>query len=207
MSPLPAGASGASGAFNGGAGGGAVQVITVQDPVTGQLTQQIVPCSGSMNGGVQGASTSIVTVTDPITGQPVQQVVQTIIDPTTGETSQIPISNLGAQSGAGPTQIVTVTDPVTGQPVQQLIQTIKDPITGQYIQQTVPTSSQGIIIFSTYFTIFTDISINSLQIYSKDFLASLSTIMVIYMHYRSANYHGYRPCHRTTNTTNHSEPN
>jgi len=54
MSPLPAGASGASGAFNGGAGGGAVQVITVQDPVTGQLTQQIVPCSGSMNGGVQG---------------------------------------------------------------------------------------------------------------------------------------------------------
>jgi hypothetical protein len=94
MSPLPAGAS--AGAFNGGqAGGGAVQVITVQDPVTGQLTQQIVPCSGSMNGGVQGATTTTVTVTDPITGQPVQQVVQTIIDPTTGETSQIPISNLG----------------------------------------------------------------------------------------------------------------
>ena len=50
MSPLPAGASGA---FNGGqAGGGAVQVITVQDPVTGQFTQQVV--SGSMNGGAQG---------------------------------------------------------------------------------------------------------------------------------------------------------
>ena len=42
-----------------------------------------------------GATTTTVTVTDPITGQPVQQVVQTIIDPTTGETSQIPISNLG----------------------------------------------------------------------------------------------------------------
>jgi hypothetical protein len=93
MSPLPAGASGA---FNGGqAGGGAVQVITVQDPVTGQFQQQVVSCSGSMNGGVQGAPTTTVTVTDPITGQPVQQVVQTIIDPTTGETSQIPISNLG----------------------------------------------------------------------------------------------------------------
>ena len=54
MSPLPAGAS--AGAFNGGqaGGGGAVQVITVQDPVTGQFQQQIVSCSGSMNGGVQG---------------------------------------------------------------------------------------------------------------------------------------------------------
>jgi hypothetical protein len=45
---------------------------------------------------VTGAT--IMTVTDPITGQPVQQVVQTIIDPNTGETSQIltnPNSNLG----------------------------------------------------------------------------------------------------------------
>ena len=42
-----------------------------------------------------------MTVTDPITGQPVQQVVQTIIDPSTGETSQIlinPNSNLGISS-------------------------------------------------------------------------------------------------------------
>ena len=47
---------------------------------------------------VTGATTTIMTVTDPITGQPVQQVVQTIIDPNTGETSQIltnPNSNLG----------------------------------------------------------------------------------------------------------------
>ena len=130
MSPLPASAAGLA-ALNGGggsAGFGAAQVITVQDPVTGQFQQQVV---GSMPMNVNGSGegrdlhkyllffvcffapapqqlalqrlpyvtgATIMTVTDPITGQPVQQVVQTIIAPNTGETSQIltnPNSNLG----------------------------------------------------------------------------------------------------------------
>ena len=67
-----------------------------------------------------GADTQIVTVTDPVTGQQVQQLIQTQIDPNTGQATQVvlPASN---------------------------VVTVKDPVTGQIKQQTVPTSTnQGI---------------------------------------------------------------
>ena len=90
------------------------------------------------SGGVGGGgATQIVTITDPVTGQPVQQIIQTQIDPKTGQATQVA---LPANVGAGQ-QIVTVTDPATGKPIQQIVQTVKDPLTGQYKQQTVPISS------------------------------------------------------------------
>ena len=68
----------------------------------------------------------IITVTDPNTGQLVQQVVQTQIDPHTGECKQV-LSPLAASSavnggvGGGGVQVITVQDPVTGQFQQQVV--------------------------------------------------------------------------------------
>ena len=68
----------------------------------------------------------IITVTDPNTGQLVQQVVQTQIDPHTGEFKQV-LSPLAASStvnggvGGGGVQVITVQDPVTGQLQQQVV--------------------------------------------------------------------------------------
>ena len=68
----------------------------------------------------------IITVTDPNTGQLVQQVVQTQIDPHTGECKQV-LSPLAASSavnggvGGGGVQVITVQDPVTGQLQQQVV--------------------------------------------------------------------------------------
>ena len=76
--------------------------------------------SGGTSVGVMGADTQIVTVTDPVTGQQVQQLIQTQIDPSTGQATQV---------------VLPATNVVT----------VKDPVTGQIKQQTVPTSTnQGI---------------------------------------------------------------
>ena len=71
-------------------------------------------------------SSQIITVTDPNTGQLVQQLVQTQIDPHTGECKQV-LSPLAASSavnggvGGGGVQVITVQDPVTGQLQQQVV--------------------------------------------------------------------------------------
>ena len=77
--------------------------------------------AGLGGGGVSAGNTQIVTVTDPVTGQPVQQLIQTQIDPSTGQATQV---------------VLPATNVVT----------VKDPVTGQYKQQNVPTSinDQGI---------------------------------------------------------------
>ena len=81
-------------------------------------------------------SSQIITVTDPNTGQLVQQIVQTQIDPITGETKQVlsplpasaagltalnGVSGGGGGGGFGGAQVVTVQDPVTGQFQQQVV--------------------------------------------------------------------------------------
>lgn len=120
-----------------------VQVVSVQDPVTGEVQQCILdPLTGQTTKLGDGrhilkkhklscpklffTDTSVVTVTDPVTGQLVQQVVQTVTDPKTGETKQVIKT---ASTCAASPQIITVQDPLTGQPVQQVMQT--DPLTGQ----------------------------------------------------------------------------
>ena len=79
----------------------------------------------------------IITVTDPTTGQPVQQLIQNVVDPKTGKTSQIvsqiPASNCNT-TGSPNTQVIMVKDPKTGKPVQQLVQTVTDPKTGKTMQ-------------------------------------------------------------------------
>jgi len=59
-----------------------------------------------LGAGVSAGNTQIVTVTDPVTGQPVQQLIQTQIDPSTGQATQVVLPA---------TNVVTVKDPVTGQ--------------------------------------------------------------------------------------------
>ena len=61
-------------------------------------------------------------------------MVQTVVDPTTGQTIQTlaPVSNGG--DGSTPVQVVTVQDPVTGQLTQQIVQTAVDPTTGEIMQ-------------------------------------------------------------------------
>ena len=46
-----------------------------------------------------GEGVQIITVPDPITGQPVQKVIQTVIDPTTGLSSQVmmPMNEVGSK--------------------------------------------------------------------------------------------------------------
>lgn len=60
-------------------------------------------------------------MTDPQTGQPVQQILQTQMNPVTGEAQQVmlPLN----QNGSSPVQVVTVQDPVTGEMKQQIIDT------------------------------------------------------------------------------------
>jgi len=99
-----------------------------------------VPMAGGAGGIGGGAATQVITVTDPATGKPVQQVVQTVVDPKTGKTTQVPVPMAGGAGGigGGATQVITVTDPATGKPVQQLVQTVVDPKTGKSMQVPVP---------------------------------------------------------------------
>ena len=82
-------------------------VQTVVDPTTGQTIQTMVPVNNSgvpvNNSGVPvGAagegSAQVITVQDPITGQLTQQIVQTAVDPSTGQTIQIPLQNGGTKN-------------------------------------------------------------------------------------------------------------
>ena len=65
-------------------------VQTVVDPATGQTIQTMAPVS---NGGDGSTPVQVVTVQDPVTGQLTQQIVQTAVDPNTGEIMQIPLQN------------------------------------------------------------------------------------------------------------------
>ena len=84
----------------------------------------------------------IITSTDPVTGEVVQQIVQTVIDPDTGEAKQISLpysNNHGQVAGASASgQIITTIDPTTGLPTKQLLQTVTDPETGATKQISVP---------------------------------------------------------------------
>lgn len=88
-------------------------------------------------------------VKDPVTGKPVQQVVQTIVDPKTGKTMQVPAmqtvidpkTGKAKQVPASTPQVVMMKDPATGKMVQQLVQTVVDPKTGKTMQ--VPLQQNG----------------------------------------------------------------
>merc|ERR1719219_3286174 len=148
----------------GGIGGGAAtQVITVTDPATGKPVQQVVqtvidpktgkatqvpvPMAGGagMGGGVPGGAmpTQMAMVPDPVTGKPTQQMVQTVVDPKTGKSMQVPVSSMAGYGGQGQ-QIISVTDPATGKQVQQIVQTIIDPQTGKPTQVTMPLTQNGV---------------------------------------------------------------
>ena len=92
-------------------------VQTVTDPITGETSQVTVPLPNGANGDTffysvsfslffqiqkshtGGGGQQIITVPDPITGHPVQQIIQTLIDPVTGQSKQImvPISSSGSK--------------------------------------------------------------------------------------------------------------
>ena len=138
-------------------------VQTVVDPATGQTIQTMAPVS---NGGDGSTPVQVVTVQDPVTGQLTQQIVQTAVDPTTGEIMQIPLQNGSTihyyifsvwvvniyyfHMSTGNSQVITVTDPNTGQPVQQIVQTVTDPKTGATSQVVVPNAAtSGQIVTTT----------------------------------------------------------
>merc|ERR1712083_960547 len=155
---MAGGAASMMGAANGGA---ATQVITVTDPATGKPVQQVVqtvidpktgkatqvpvPMAGGagMGGGVPGGAmpTQMAMVPDPVTGKLTQQMVQTVVDPKTGKSMQVPVSSMAG--GQGNQQIISVTDPATGKQVQQIVQTIIDPQTGKPTQVTMPLTQNG----------------------------------------------------------------
>ena len=90
--------------------------------------------------GAGAGAPKVAMVPDPVTGKLTQQLVQTVVDPKTGKTIQIPVSASGVPGvpGGGAAQIITVKDPVTGHPVQQIVETIIDPKTGKPTQVTKP---------------------------------------------------------------------
>ena len=87
----------------------------------------------------------MMTFTDPISGEPTQQMIQSIVDPVTGQTKHYPapaksLSNNDNISGSS-FQMVTISDPISGELTQQVVQTIIDPITGQTKQLPVPVAN------------------------------------------------------------------
>ena len=70
-------------------------------------------------------------------------MIQSIVDPVTGQTKQlpVPVSNNPSNSsgGAGSTQLVVVKDPITGEQIQQVVQTVVDSTTGKTIQVPIAT--------------------------------------------------------------------
>ena len=93
-----------------------------------------------MAGGVGGAMPQMAMVPDPVTGKLTQQMVQTVVDPKTGKSMQVPVSSMAGQGGQ---QMISVTDPATGKQVQQIVQTIIDPQTGKPAQVTMPLTQNG----------------------------------------------------------------
>jgi hypothetical protein len=91
--------------------------------------------AAGMGGGAQMAM-----VPDPVTGKLTQQLVQTVTDPKTGKSMQVPVSSM---QGGGQ-QIISITDPATGKQVQQIVQTIIDPQTGKPTQVTMPLTQNGV---------------------------------------------------------------
>lgn len=107
---------------------GNVQVVSKEDPVTGKIIQELVNivldedgqpmelpvdlpkdeseilCEKPQQARRQRKNkppVKVVSVQDPITGETVQQLVQTVIDPRTGQAIQVPVNN-------------AMTDPLTG---------------------------------------------------------------------------------------------
>lgn len=135
-----------------------MDVVTVQDPVTGEMIKQLVqnvidPNTGESiqvplglaSSDIEEGSAEIVIVHDPLTGTPIQQIVQTKIDPKTGETVKV-TSQLPQQ------KMTKVIDPVTGQP--QVVQVMTDPQTGNTIQIPIADTATANLAQSISFLFF-----------------------------------------------------
>ena len=86
----------------------------------------------------------MMTFTDPISGEPTQQMIQSIVDPVTGQTKHYPApakSSSNTNDSGSSFQMVTISDPISGELTQQVVQTIIDPVTGQTKQLPVPVSN------------------------------------------------------------------
>ena len=123
------------------------------DPQTGKeihYSEEMIGTGISDDGTNYSTATGVavfkmMTFTDPISGEPTQQMIQSIIDPVTGQTKHYPApakssSNNDNNSGS-PFQMVTISDPISGELTQQVVQTIIDPITGQTKQLPVPVAN------------------------------------------------------------------